>query len=319
MRHRRLAIFAALAALLCVALLLGLWYDKAPKGRPRVRSVLPGMTVRGDGSPGEGQPATRAEDAAFATVVCRVDTEGDPGSLRATGEAGAATSIANGNDLVLTLEPGSWSLRWEAGEAGGGGHSGFFLGTWELVAGDTRACVLTPDGVAVSGDVVDTSGQPVPGAWVVGCGDRLVADESGHFAGSVYLGRSGRCSLRARFADGALARFGEAVEVDAFGANTPIDLVVDAEPVAGLGIGFDVVPIGIRVTRVIPNSPAWAAGLEVGDIIYAVDGQSVVGVDSYTFLTLGTGPEGSTVRLGVRYGDVGEEITFRRGRIPSDG
>jgi membrane-associated protease RseP (regulator of RpoE activity) len=42
-----------------------------------------------------------------------------------------------------------------------------------------------------------------------------------------------------------------------------------------LGVGFMTTADGARVTTVVPGSPAETAGLEVGDIIVAVDGRNV--------------------------------------------
>ncbi|MGV8982048.1 S41 family peptidase [Clostridium sp.] len=49
---------------------------------------------------------------------------------------------------------------------------------------------------------------------------------------------------------------------------------------SGIGIGVELVSEGIRVSRVIENSPAIDAGLAVGDIIVQADNNSLVGITS---------------------------------------
>ena len=48
----------------------------------------------------------------------------------------------------------------------------------------------------------------------------------------------------------------------------------------GIGIGVDLIPQGIRVSRVIEESPALEVGLRAGDIIVQADNNSLVGVSS---------------------------------------
>ncbi|MGH4139407.1 S41 family peptidase [Clostridium sp.] len=49
---------------------------------------------------------------------------------------------------------------------------------------------------------------------------------------------------------------------------------------SGIGIGIELVPEGIRVSRVIENSPAIDVGLVAGDIIVGADDKSLVGITS---------------------------------------
>lgn len=316
--RRRLQIAAAVGLVLVVLLLLAGWYDRAPKGRSVVRGTLPGMTEhpdRPEGEPGELPAVPRSDD--LATIVCRVEGTDTPGMLVASAESELVQSTVSADDLILRVEPGTWDLAWLVTVSRGGTDRNVSqpLGTWTLAAGDTRACVLGAEGVPIQGRVVDTDGHPVGGALVEGCESRLVAGEDGHFAGPLALTMEGTCALRARYLDGALSRYGDPVTVDLFTATQPIELVVPSEPVAGLGIGFRVERAGVRVTMVMPDSPAYAAGLEVNDLIIAVDGVSVVGLDTWEFLALGTGKEGSLVRLDLRYQDVVDHVEFRRERI----
>ncbi|MDO4285300.1 MAG: S41 family peptidase [Eubacteriales bacterium] len=53
------------------------------------------------------------------------------------------------------------------------------------------------------------------------------------------------------------------------------------------------------ITGVIPDTPAEAAGLRAGDIIYQVDGESAVGLSTDEVVALVKGEEGTTVRLTI--------------------
>ncbi len=55
----------------------------------------------------------------------------------------------------------------------------------------------------------------------------------------------------------------------------------------------------LQITKIIPGSPAEAAGLKAGDLIIEVDGQSMVGEDLSLQVAKVRGPEGSKVTLTV--------------------
>ena len=57
---------------------------------------------------------------------------------------------------------------------------------------------------------------------------------------------------------------------------------------------------GLRVDSVFPDSPAKGAGIEPGDMIVSVDGDSIAGVDSQVSTERIKGPEGTEVTIGVR-------------------
>jgi carboxyl-terminal processing protease len=74
------------------------------------------------------------------------------------------------------------------------------------------------------------------------------------------------------------------------------------------GIGISVVEVkqGLKVERVFPGSPAEQAGLEVGDTLVSVDGDSIEGKPSDVSTEKIKGPEGTEVTLGVRNAHSGE-------------
>jgi carboxyl-terminal processing protease len=68
------------------------------------------------------------------------------------------------------------------------------------------------------------------------------------------------------------------------------------------GIGLSVVSVkkGLRVVKVFHGSPAEAGGIEAGDTIVSVEGESIAGTSSTEATNLIKGPKGSEVTIGVR-------------------
>lgn len=64
----------------------------------------------------------------------------------------------------------------------------------------------------------------------------------------------------------------------------------------------------LEITGIIPNTPAEAAGLQSGDRVLAVDGQSIVGYSVYEAIALIRGPAGTPVTLLIER--PGQEKTF---------
>jgi carboxyl-terminal processing protease len=69
---------------------------------------------------------------------------------------------------------------------------------------------------------------------------------------------------------------------------------------SGVGLSVTSVKGGLRVVQVFKRSPAEGAGIEVGETIVSVDGDSIAGLDSNAATARIKGPEGSEVTLGVR-------------------
>jgi len=74
----------------------------------------------------------------------------------------------------------------------------------------------------------------------------------------------------------------------------------------GIGASVDMVEGKIVITRPLADSPALRAGLEAGDIILAVDGQSLEGKSLMEAISMIRGPRGTVVRLLIQRKGVAE-------------
>lgn len=82
---------------------------------------------------------------------------------------------------------------------------------------------------------------------------------------------------------------------------------------AGIGVYLQQDPKTkeISVTSTIPNAPAQKAGLKRGDIIIAVDGKNVVGLDFSAVQPMIGGKAGTDVSLTIRRPSTGKVMTFK--------
>jgi len=69
---------------------------------------------------------------------------------------------------------------------------------------------------------------------------------------------------------------------------------------SGIGLSAIGVKQGLRVAEVFKHSPADAAGIEPGDTIVSVEGESIAGLGSAEATQKIKGPEGTKVTIGVR-------------------
>jgi carboxyl-terminal processing protease len=85
------------------------------------------------------------------------------------------------------------------------------------------------------------------------------------------------------------------------------------------GIGLSVIGVkkGLRVAEVFKHSPADAAGIEPGDTIVSVEGESIAGQNSAEATQEIKGPEGSQVTIGVRDAKSGKvrQLTITRAEV----
>lgn len=86
----------------------------------------------------------------------------------------------------------------------------------------------------------------------------------------------------------------------------------------GIGIEFDVINDTITVIAPIAGGPAEALGIQAGDKIVTIDGQSAVGLSRSEVPRRLRGPKSTTVRVGIRRPGVKDVLEFviTRDRIP---
>ncbi|HEY5935125.1 MAG TPA: PDZ domain-containing protein, partial [Kofleriaceae bacterium] len=78
-----------------------------------------------------------------------------------------------------------------------------------------------------------------------------------------------------------------------------------------IGIEFDLRRITARIVRVLPDSPALAAGLVAGDVVVSVDGASIAGLNPNGVLHLIDSHDiGSSVTLGITRGATAKAVTM---------
>jgi carboxyl-terminal processing protease len=69
---------------------------------------------------------------------------------------------------------------------------------------------------------------------------------------------------------------------------------------SGVGLTVSEAKQGLRVDSVFPHSPAASAGIQRGDLVVSVEGDSIAGEPSETSTARIKGPEGTEVTIGVR-------------------
>ncbi|MCR6631063.1 MAG: PDZ domain-containing protein [Magnetospirillum sp.] len=83
----------------------------------------------------------------------------------------------------------------------------------------------------------------------------------------------------------------------------------------GIGIKFDLVDGESKVTEVMEETPAAASGLQAGDIITHIEGESLAGMSKDDISKRLRGPVSSSLSLSVRRGFKPMEVSLRRGLI----
>jgi carboxyl-terminal processing protease len=86
---------------------------------------------------------------------------------------------------------------------------------------------------------------------------------------------------------------------------------------SGVGLTVNEVKGGLRVADVLPNTPAEDAGIDAGDQIVAVDGESIAGKPADISTAMIQGPKGTEVKLRVVPADGGpvREVSVERATI----
>jgi len=85
---------------------------------------------------------------------------------------------------------------------------------------------------------------------------------------------------------------------------------------SGIGLSVTQAKQGLLVERVFPDSPAQKAGIEQGDLVVSVDGDSIAGVSSTVSTERIKGPEGTEVTIGVKSpGGKARQLTLKRAQV----
>ena len=87
------------------------------------------------------------------------------------------------------------------------------------------------------------------------------------------------------------------------------------QPYVGIGITMTPIDGKIYVKAIDPTGPAAATGLQVGDILTAVDGQPILSDDTSAVAALVRGEEGTPVRIGILRGTLEMTFTMTRASI----
>ncbi|MBI1344801.1 PDZ domain-containing protein [bacterium] len=80
----------------------------------------------------------------------------------------------------------------------------------------------------------------------------------------------------------------------------------------GIGVEIEANPQGLKILKALSGGPAAQATLQRGDIITAIDGQSVAGASLNQAVDLIAGPAGTPVKLELRRGNMVGDVTLTR-------
>lgn len=109
-----------------------------------------------------------------------------------------------------------------------------------------------------------------------------------------------------------------AVDLELRGPQIGLQLPSDAPTSFYNGVGFRLGSqrgTGPRIDELFEDSPGALAGLEVGDLVLAIDGQDTRWMRSAELIQRTHGPVGSTLRIEVARGETRLEVDVIRGRI----
>ena len=209
-------------------------------------------------------------------------------------------------DLAIPIPPSDMGEIQGRIDAPGAGRVSITV----RLAGDGGTCEVGPyQPVAyVSGKVLGGGSGDV---FVFGCGGHATTDSSGAFYMEVT---PEKCELSAMRSDGAFRVRSAPVPVDPRGgAEITLDLSLPAFRAAGVGTQIQAEDGGIHLLKVYPGTPAAESGLVEGDLVVALDGEDISGLDADEFVDRALGPDGSQVTYTVlRDGTPTDVVMTRR-------
>jgi len=171
--------------------------------------------------------------------------------------------------------------------------------------------------VTVSGIVRDSADEPVKGARIiVHAGPRklrLRSDADGRFK-APYV-PAGSLVAWAERRDGALSVSSDKVVMETEdGRDYEVEFVLPTEMTGGLGVNLRPHEEGALVSSLVPDAQGEFIGLQRGDLILEVNGESIDGLPLGDVARMIKGPEGSTGTITVRRArtNAQEEIVFER-------
>ena len=158
--------------------------------------------------------------------------------------------------------------------------------------------------------------MPAPFGWVQGIGEQSLSDEVTELVEDYYWRSTDTDQLERSSVEGIVDQLRRRYRDRFTHYFDPKQLETFNEAIEGTfsGVGMtvgDLVEGGLVVGRVFGDSPAERGGIETGDLIVSVDGESIAGdgVDSVVMRI--KGPEGTPVVLGVKASGEGSKRSVR--------
>ena len=176
----------------------------------------------------------------------------------------------------------------------------------------THAISPQPGRASLTGTLtLRESGLPAAGAWIEGCGNLAFADQHGVVHMDIV---PEPCVVIAMRQDGLLRTLSDPVAIEPVpGQDVVVDISIPEAPRGGLGVQLSMSPAGqITIDQILQTGPAGAAGLEAGDVVLAVDGQSTEGMSLGEFVQRVGGEAGTSVELTVVRGEQTMEFDLVR-------
>ena len=174
-------------------------------------------------------------------------------------------------------------------------------------------CVGLLAGILLAQSTVE---MPAPFGWVQGIGEQSLSDEVTELVEDYYWRSTDTDQLERSSVEGIVDQLRRRYRDRFTHYFDPKQLETFNEAIEGTfsGVGMtvgDLVEGGLVVGRVFGDSPAERGGIETGDLIVSVDGESIAGdgVDSVVMRI--KGPEGTPVVLGVKASGEGSKRSVR--------